>query len=35
LKIADGSNISSVTEDADTLRGAGLLVDVIRTVGPE
>jgi hypothetical protein len=35
LKIADGSNIGSVTEDADALRAAGLLVDIIRTVGPD
>lgn len=35
LKIVDGSNIGSVTEDADLLRAAGLPVDVIRTVGPK
>jgi hypothetical protein len=35
LKIVDGSNIGSVTQDADALRAAGLPVDVIRTVGPE
>jgi uroporphyrin-III C-methyltransferase / precorrin-2 dehydrogenase / sirohydrochlorin ferrochelatase len=35
LKIVDGSNASSMTEEADLLRAAGLPVDVIRTVGPE